>query len=461
VLRTGRDADSRRQAREQVDAALKTLQALGLTFSVPRAHYYAGLVAFGQGRMTDAVAAFEQSLALSRETGNRVLEPLALMNLGAAHGRRNLAVALDSYAQSAKLFEALGDNQRAAQTQANSGALRIGFTDRPEEGLRDMQNALAVFRQVGDKTFEVFSLQLIGTYFRQTGNHAEAERQLNRALAVVGEQDLNGRFASLTRDVGRSLLETGDYAGARTRLAEAARIPERTDSTSARTYLALTLLRMGDFAGARTELQRASDLQRQQNAAAVLPLLEATQGELAYASDNLMDARSWFQRSADRWVDGFPDPASVIARAYVGLLDGLEGRVAQGRAAVQASIDHAKRLGHVSVEARSRVLLARIHLAQRRADEALAVLSAIPPDSDTLTLGPELRAQAQYWRGQALLAGGDRTAAEAEFTAARALMTKLQASLPEEHRGGFASRRDIREMLAPVPSTGDNRSSLQ
>ena len=449
VLRPARDADSRRQATEHAQAGLSALGDLGLAYNLPRAHYYVGMVAFGQGRMADAAASFEESLTLARSAGNKVLEPFTLMYLGAANAAlRNMAAALDYYGESSKLFEALGDNRRAAQAQANSGNLRIRFGDRPEQGLRDMQNALAVVQKVGDRIFEVFCLQGIASYYRQTGNHAEAERQLNRALSLVGEQDLNGRFASLTRDIGRSLIETADYAGARTRLTEASRDPARTDSTSARIYLAQAHLRLGDFSAARADLQRAGDLQREQNAAAVLPLLEAVQGELAYETGALDEARSWFAKASARWTNAFPDAASVAARSYLALLDARAGRDGRGRSAIQESLDHARRVADYPQEARSRIALAQISIAGRRFDEALARLDEIPPEDDSRTLGPELRAQVRYWRGEALLGRGDRVGAVAEFDAARKLLMDLQASLPAEHREGFASRRDIRAIRA-------------
>ena len=57
----------------------------------------------------------------------------------------------------AELIQAISD---AAQQQANSAALRIEYGDQPEEGLRDMQNALAVFEKLGDKNFEAFGLRV-------------------------------------------------------------------------------------------------------------------------------------------------------------------------------------------------------------------------------------------------------------------------------------------------------------
>ena len=52
------------------------------------------------------------------------------------------------------------------------------------------------------------------------------------------------------------------------------------------------------------------------------------------------------------------DPASVEARAYLGLLDALEGRPAPARKAVETSLEQAGRMGLFSLESRCRMYLA-------------------------------------------------------------------------------------------------------
>ena len=83
--------------------------------------------------------------------------------------------------------------------------------------LTSFQNALAVFQKLGDKNFEVFCLQVIAAYYRQTGRHADAERELNRAMAVARERDLQDDAVSLTIDLARSQIEAGAYAAAWTK----------------------------------------------------------------------------------------------------------------------------------------------------------------------------------------------------------------------------------------------------
>src|SRR5436190_1453295 len=92
---------------------------------------------------------------LSRPTA-RSVRAAVLTNLGVtsdALGNRNRA--LTYYQQAYALSEALGDNQGAAYSQANAASLLIRYIN-PEEGFRNIQNALAVVRKLEDKNFEVF-----------------------------------------------------------------------------------------------------------------------------------------------------------------------------------------------------------------------------------------------------------------------------------------------------------------
>jgi hypothetical protein len=62
-------------------------------------------------------------------------------------------------------------------------------------------------------------------------------------------------------------------------------------------------------------------------------------------------------------------------------------------------------------------------------------------------VGPELIAQARYWRARALEARGDRTGADAEDSRAQKLLEDLILTLPEQHQRSFAARPDIRPII--------------
>jgi tetratricopeptide (TPR) repeat protein len=135
-------------------------QAISADYQRSRAGYYVGLAAWAEAAVPEAIAEWELAVQEARRVGNLQLEPLVLMNLGVAEERRGRrARAEDYYRDSYMAYEVLGDNARAAQIQANRGALLIEYGDDPDEGRRDIENALAVARKLGDRTFEMFCLQ--------------------------------------------------------------------------------------------------------------------------------------------------------------------------------------------------------------------------------------------------------------------------------------------------------------
>lgn len=402
ILRLGNEQEAT-EARRHADAALAIFDQLDYPYNLSRAQNYVALAAVGQGRFAEAVAIWEKALVAAREVGNTGLQPLMLMNIGVMEVRLgNRSRAVDYYQQSAKGFEALGQEQRAAELQANAAGILIENGGNPEQGLRDVQNALAVARKIGNRNFEVLAAQLTAAYHRYAGRHGEAERELNRALALARERDLKDDIPSLTTDLARSRMELGDYDAARTLLADAVAAPSGTARTHARIRLGQTYVRLKDFDAAQRELALAeADLNRGADPE-LMPVLDVATGELAYERGRHEEARSRFSRAAAAWTDTLPDAASVEARAYLGLLDGLEGRFSRGVEQLQASLDQARRMGRFSLDSRIRVFLAQLAVRQRRFDDALRTLDAIPPDDAERTIGPALRAQVEQWRRAAM-----------------------------------------------------------
>jgi tetratricopeptide (TPR) repeat protein len=447
VLRLGPAAE-RAEGRRHAAAAQQIFEDLDYPYSLARAHNYVALAAFADGDLSEAGAAWGRALVDAQAVGNRLLEPLVLMNLGGVQGRLGQrARQLDYLNRSASLFEALGQQQRAAEVEANAAAVLIEYAGQPEEGLRRLQNAAQVARKLGNTNFEVFAGRVTGVYHLLAGRVADAEREFNRALSLARERDFQDRIQPLTAFLARVRVEAGDYAAARALLADDATSPSAASTTTDIHLLRARIhVRLGDFDAARRELRIvAADLAAGGDAQ-YMPELHAVEGELAYESGNLGDARAHFARAAALWTDALPDPASVEGRAYIGLLDAMSGRIAAGRAAAQASVDQARHMGLLSLEARCRTLLARIDVAEHKYRAALQTLDGIPSDDATRNIGAELRAQATYWRSRALAGLADPTAA-AEAERARRLVDALQAKIPEPLRARFASRRDIRLII--------------
>ncbi len=444
VLRAGDQAE-RQEARRHAENALEIMQGLGYRYGVARAYNYLGNVALlAERNGREAAVAFEKGLIGARETGNVFMESRLLMNLGASYetfGQR--ATAVKYYQDSFKKFEMLGSQQEAAWNQTNAAGILIEYGGDAQQGLRDAQNALVVFQKMGDKAFEVFARRLIALWYRYRGQPDAALRELAMALNIAKERDLDTTVTQVILDIARVNNDMARYGSAQELLLQIKRDVPTLENVHAQIELGRVRTRLGQFEAAGTDLTEAlDDLQRAGDTGS-LPLLYFTRGELAYESGRDVDARRAFTQAATFWVDDLPEAASVEARAYLGLLDAMQGQLARGRSSVAASLDQARRMGRVALEARCRVLLARIELAANRPKDAIQTLASIAPEGD-LTLGPELRAQIHHWRGEALARAGDRTAAGVEAGNARRLADELGKLVPLSNRKALMSRPDIR-----------------
>ena len=446
TLRVGGD-DERREAMKNAEAALRIFEDPRYPYNRARAHYYVGLAAESLGQIANAASFWEKSLAGARTVGNALLQPLDLMNLAVMYGRLgDRTRASDYYLQSSKLYEALGEQHRAAQVQANRAEVLIEYGNRPGEGVRDIKNALAVFQKLEDKNFEVFSLQILAGYYRNAGRSTDAERELNRALAIAKERDMKDEIGLLTMERGRLRFEMSDYDVARELLQTALQQTTGPDRTEARIRLGRTFIRLGDFGSARPLLNASRSELDGRVDSELLPLLHTSLGEFAYEMNDLAQARTHFATAETFWTDTSVDGASIEARAYQGVLDGIEGRFESGRRRLESSLEGARTAERFALQLWTRVGVARIGVAQRRFKDALTTLGDVSVD-DERRVGAELVAHLRYWRAQALNGLGDAVQAPAQEAAARKLVQDLQASLPEQYRPPFAARRDIRPLI--------------
>ncbi len=440
ALRGGTPAD-RQEARRVADSALAIVEELRLNYSRSWAYHYVALGRAEQGNLAEGAAFWEKAAIAAKESGNRELEPIVLTNLGVTHARLgHRQQAMEFYRLSSLAHEAVGNQLRAARVQINRAQLRIDFGSDPDGAFREVENALAVFVDQGDRNYQVFSRQAMGAYYRYVARYAEAEQELRKALAIAGERDLKEDIVALNIDLARLYFDQGDY-GAAVMLLEP--IGDGFDQQSLHAWirLARTRLRLGDFTAAQALLLKADEDVAKRKETEYRPVLYATLGELEYESDRLPEARAHFARAAAMWTDDLPDPASVEARAYVGLIDALRGRIASGRSAIESSLTQAVKMRQVAIEARCRIFLAQLLLREKSASDALRVLNEIKPD----TVRGELLAQSHYWRGMAL--GGITSEANTEKQRAKTLAEEAAAKLSERDRQGFLARRDLKRIV--------------
>jgi tetratricopeptide (TPR) repeat protein len=361
ALRVGTDQE-RKESREAAERAFTILQELRLEYNLPRAYYYLGLAAGEQGELAKAAGFWEQAATTARSAGNAVLEPLVLMNLGVAYERLgNNARAAGFYRDSSVAYQKLGDERRAAQTQANAAANRLIYGEEPDTAVREIQNALAVARRLEASDFEAFCLQMLGMAAEFTGQFPEAELQMNRALAVAKEHNLNQNVAWSTLGLARVRFETGDYKTARAHAEPITKAPGRY-GIQARIQLGRVFTRLGDFHAAGEQLKQAQDAQGTREDA-VRPALDLALGELAYESGQRAAARVHFA-SADKFPADPLNESSIEARGYLGLIDAATGQADRGIRMLEKSLADARKLRRAWLEKTLQQFLSRVESAR-------------------------------------------------------------------------------------------------
>jgi tetratricopeptide (TPR) repeat protein/TolB-like protein len=445
TLRVG-SGEERVEAGQNAEAARAIFEKLGFAYNAARAEYYMALVAGMQGRFAESVSLGERALAVAVEAENRPLQPLILTNLGAAQVLLgNPSRAAEHYQQAYRLYQDWRDNVRAAQIQANRGAMLIEY-GKPDEGILDVRNALAVFQQFDDTDYQVFCLRVTATYYRTQGLHQEAETELNKALALAQQANLDDQAALIRAHLALVRFERGQYWDARQLQTEVLARGGSRD-TETRVRLARSNVRLGDTAAADAQLQAAErELQAAPNDA-VRSLLLLVRGEWAYEAGRVDEARSYFEQASARWVDGLPDVSVLEARIRLGLLEAIDGRPADGAALVRSSLDAARRLEHVALIARAVAASARIEVLRRRPGEADRLLNTIAADVDRQSIDPEIRAAVHDARARMLDARGDADGAAADTREARRLVAAVADGLPDQYRQQFRNRRSVRELM--------------
>ncbi len=146
-----------------------------------------GVVYEKQGRWAEAIAAYEQDLAICRELGDRHGEAQTLNNLGVVYEKQGRwAEAIAAYEQSLRIKRELGDQHGEGQTLNNLGGV-YQLQGRWAEAVGAYEQSLRIKRELGDRHGEATTLNNLGVVYRQQGHWAEAIGAYEQDLAICRE----------------------------------------------------------------------------------------------------------------------------------------------------------------------------------------------------------------------------------------------------------------------------------
>ncbi len=175
---------------------------------------YLGVVLMYQGASHDALARLEAALPLSREVGDKLCEATITAHLAIACKQlKRYDQAIASFERAQRIFRSLGSVQKGSILM-NLGMLYVEV-GRLREGVRRMENALAVLSQAGNLALESLAhSQLAGSY-RQLGRADDAIRWARTALEISRRLRDEYQQTAAWHALGEALADAGDTAQAR------------------------------------------------------------------------------------------------------------------------------------------------------------------------------------------------------------------------------------------------------
>jgi predicted ATPase len=263
----------------------------------PRALGAAAALALREGDREGARSLFRQSLAASRETGDRAGAAYALQRLGfMALLRDDGDEARASLEESLAAYRGLGDRRQTAVTLSllgNTFRLR-GDQHRAEELFTE---ALSIFREVGARRNEALTLANLANLARIRGDHGGAQSTLEESLAGFREIGDRRSVAWTLANLGNLARVAGDRPGAwrsfRESLAILREIRYRPDICFCLTFAGVLAVEDGRAAAGaelmaagqalRDELSNPLDVDERADLEAAVAAARAALGEAGFA----------------------------------------------------------------------------------------------------------------------------------------------------------------------------------
>ena len=214
----------------------------------------AGMLAHGQGDYAQAVALWEESLALERELGNRAGVAKTLGNLGlVAYRQGEYARAATLHQESLALFRELGDKWGVANALSNLGNVAGAQGDYALASTLG-EEGLALRRELRDRRGLAISLGNLGNAAYELGDYARAAALFDEGLALRRELGDRAGVALSLGNLGNVVRAQGDFKRAGAMYEEGLllhqELGDRRGTATSLGHLGTLACEQGDFATA-------------------------------------------------------------------------------------------------------------------------------------------------------------------------------------------------------------------
>jgi predicted ATPase/DNA-binding XRE family transcriptional regulator len=284
------------EGRKWLEAALAKAGS-GISSHRTKALVGAGVLASRQGDYEQAIAFYEEALALYRARGDKKGTALALSRLGAvANEQGDFDKADGFYQEGLALARELGDKVSTAGILNNLGNQEV-LRGNVEQAAAFYFDSLQFARELGNKQKTALALLNLGRLaFYHQGDFDRAASYLEESLSLYRELGSKGGIAATLYQLGRAKLYQKRYSHAQTFLEESLRLCEQLREmpgiAATRLGLGVTALLQGGYKEAKALLSASLTLHWEQGLkGGVIECLEGLGGLAAMKGEAEVAAR--------------------------------------------------------------------------------------------------------------------------------------------------------------------------
>jgi tetratricopeptide (TPR) repeat protein len=217
-----------------------------------------------QGDAAGARRAYEESLATTKEIGDKKSHAMALNNLaGVLRDQLDLPGSRRLLAEAMADFREIGEKGGVVRCLENTGIILVD-EGKLDEARKKQEEALAIAQEMGNKSLTAYALYLLGEVYADQGNLAAALKSDEQSLEIrkgLGEPRMIGETQLALADLA---TKEKQFPGAESTARESAQQLEKLndvdDAAFAYYLLARALAAQGKTTDAHAAIDKASAL---------------------------------------------------------------------------------------------------------------------------------------------------------------------------------------------------------
>jgi len=370
-------SDLRRAQKAAASAAAKG-EAQEAKLLVAEARFQEGRALQRLGERAKALAAYEEARRIYDATGDRAGVARALNAI--ANDQENLFVAMGAYEQALAVFREVG-NQSAQAGVLSNIALALTELGDSDGAKQRHEQVLALRRGLGNKRDIAASLNNLGNALWGEGKLAEAKSSFQESLTLAREIEDNSQVSIALIGLAGVLMEQGELAGAAKTYQQSVtffrEVGEKDMLAIALNDLGEALYKQGDLSAARKSTEEALAIRNQLGKKGSIAKSELLLASMAIEEGRPLEAEPSARRAVEEFqaehaADDEAQARTILARSLL-----AQGKPSMAREAVGRAVELAQKSQERTLHFSVNIISARVRASLGKPAEAKASLKAI------------------------------------------------------------------------------------